>query len=51
MSSIKDLIEYKVKKEKLVKCVRTENSKIKYLKDFKTFFLLNFFGGIKNAKI
>ena len=37
MSSIKDLIEYKVKKEKLVKCIRMETFKYGYLKEFKLF--------------
>ena len=35
MSSIKDLIEYKVKKEKFVKCLRTQETKIEILKQFK----------------
>ena len=51
MSSIKDLIEYKVKKEKLVKCVRTENSKIKYLKDFKTFIYKNILDGTEHLAL
>ena len=41
MSSIKDLIEYKVKKEKLVKCVRTEDLKLSDKKKFKMFIYKN----------
>ena len=43
--------EYKVKKEKLVKCVRTENSKIKYLKDFKTFIYKNILDGTEHLAL
>ena len=41
MSSIKDLIEYKVKKEKLVKCVRIEDLKLSDAKRFKMFIYRN----------
>ena len=51
MSSIKDLIEYKVKKEKLVKCVRTENSKIKHLKDFNTLIYKNIIDGTEHLAL
>ena len=51
MSSIKDLIEYKVKKEKLVKCVRTENTKIKYLRNFKIFIYKNKIDGTEHLAL
>ena len=41
MSSIKDLIEYKVKKEKLVKCVRIEDLRLSDTKTFKMFIYKN----------
>ena len=41
MSSIKDLIEYKVKKEKLVKCVRIEDLRLSDTKIFKMFIYKN----------
>ena len=41
MSSIKDLIEYKVKKEKLVKCVKTEDLRLSDTKIFKMFIYKN----------
>ena len=41
MSSIKDLIEYKVKKEKLVKCIRIEDLKLSDTKKFKMFIYKN----------
>ncbi|MBD22876.1 MAG: 3,4-dihydroxy-2-butanone-4-phosphate synthase [Alphaproteobacteria bacterium] len=41
MSSIKDLIEYKVKKEKLVKCIRIEDLKLSETKKFKMFIYKN----------
>ena len=37
MSSIKDLIEYKLKKEKLVKCIRIDDLKLSDSKKFKMF--------------
>ena len=45
MSSIKDLIEYKVKKEKLVKCIRMETFKYGHLIDFKLFIYKNIIDG------
>ncbi len=41
MSSIKDLIEYKVKKEKLVKCVRSEDLLIDKSQKFKMYVYQN----------
>ena len=41
MSSIKDLIEYKVKKEKLVKCIRIDDLKLSDTKKFKMFIYKN----------
>ena len=41
MSSIKDLIEYKLKKEKLVKCIRIDELKLSEKKKFKMFIYKN----------
>ena len=41
MSSIKDLIEYKLKKEKLVKCIRIDDLKLSDTKKFKMFIYKN----------
>ena len=51
MSSIKDLIEYKVKKEKLVKCVRSENLKIGLLKDFRALIYKNVIDGTEHIAL
>ena len=51
MSSIKDLIEYKVKKEKLVKCIKMETFKYGYLKDFKLFIYKNIIDGTEHIAL
>ncbi len=51
MSSIKDLIEYKVKKEKLVKCIRMETFKYGHLKDFKLFIYKNIIDGTEHIAL
>jgi|TARA_B100000287_G_C20624004_1_gene777041 3,4-dihydroxy 2-butanone 4-phosphate synthase/GTP cyclohydrolase II len=51
MSSIKDLIEYKVKKVKLIECVRSENLKIGYLKNFKLFIYKNIVDGTEHLAL
>ena len=51
MSSIKDLIEYKVKKEKLVKCIRKETFKFGYLENFKLFIYKNIIDGTEHIAL
>ena len=51
MSSIKDLIEYKVKKEKFVKCLRTQETKIEILKQFKVLIYKNIIDGTEHIAL
>jgi len=51
MASIKDLIEYKVTKEKLVRCVKVDDLKIRSLRNFKIFVYKNMIDGTEHLAL